>query len=177
MEKNEKKRPKFDLDTEGGHLLLAADADVKRTLIATAGAVACAAVISMVLLRYMPHSGPTAAVGTAILAYVLYRVFYKSFFAMMAEKKLQGHMRWFVTKEEVVLGPTVIDRSAIRNVHCWPNRDALGNVLGGWTVNIETTGKNHLLRSLKEGPDMERSVNSLHALVEAMGYGRNWKEQ
>ena len=62
MEKNEKKRPKFDLDTEGGHLLLAADTDVKRTLIATAGAVVCAAVISMVLLRYMPLSGTTAAV-------------------------------------------------------------------------------------------------------------------
>ena len=61
-------------------------------------------------------------------------------------------------------------------MYCWPNRDALGHTGAGWTINIETTGKNQVLRSLTEGEDLERSVGQLRALVEALGYGSRWEE-
>ena len=63
---------------------------------------------------------------------------------------------------------------SIKNVYCWPNRDALGVTNPGWTVNIKTTGKNLLLRSLREGEEAERSALRLRALVVALGYEDNW---
>ena len=145
----------------------------------TALALAAASLLSggvMLALMSVAHlQGMTLAIGAAVLVYVLFRVFYPSAVKLLPQQN--ERLKWTLTDTALFLGQKEIPLASIKTVHCWPNRDALGNVLGGWTVNIETTGKNHLLRSLKEGPDMERSVNSLHELVEAMGYGRNWKEQ
>ena len=43
-------------------------------------------------------------------------------------------------------------------------------------MNIETTGKNQLLRSLTEGEEVDHSVRQLRALVVALGYGAQWQE-
>ena len=83
---------------------------------------------------------------------------------------------WRVTPDTLYLGETAIPRSSIRQVYCWPNRDALGHKGTGWTINIETTGKNQVLRSLTEGEDLERSVQQLRAMVVALGYGDRWEE-
>jgi hypothetical protein len=53
-------------------------------------------------------------------------------------------------------------------VHCWQKN-------GAWTINIETTGKNRLLKSA-DGADAEDSIQSLYDLVEALGYRSQWKE-
>ena len=59
----------------------------------------------------------------------------------------------------------------IKTVHCWTNRSALGTADGGLTINIETPGKNRVLRSLRSGQEAETSDRLLRELVEAMGYG------
>ena len=46
---------------------------------------------------------------------------------------------------------------------------------GGWVVNIETTGKNRVFRSLAEGEDADRSARSLEELVCALGYQHQWE--
>ena len=48
---------------------------------------------------------------------------------------------------------------------------------GGLDVNIDTQGKNQVLRSLKEGEDVERSARQLRALVIALGYQSRWPEE
>ena len=45
------------------------------------------------------------------------------------------------------------------------------------SVYIETEGKNQVLRSLKEGEDVERSARQLRALVIALGYQSRWPEE
>ena len=78
---------------------------------------------------------------------------------------------WSLTEDALTLGGQAIPRDTIRQVHCWPNRDALGHSLPGWTVNIETTGKNRVLRSVRSGAEAETSERLLRELVETLGYG------
>ena len=49
-------------------------------------------------------------------------------------------------------------------VHCWKRGDR-------HVVNIETTGRNRVLR----GVPGQESDEALRALVEALGYGRKWE--
>ena len=160
-----------------GKLILEAEGNWKRTALVWLASFAVTVVIVVPLSFCVPLEGLARGAVIAVATYVLMRCAYRLFSTLLPQRETMRRAEWTVTEDTLILDGKTIPRGSIRNVHCWPNRDALGNVLGGWTVNIETTGKNHLLRSLKEGPDMERSVNSLHALVEAMGYGRNWKEQ
>ena len=66
----------------------------------------------------------------------------------------------------LTLGETEIPQKTIKMVYSW-EKD------GDWTVNIETTGKNQLLRSV-EGD--ARSVRQLYALVDALGFRSQWRE-
>ena len=73
-------------------------------------------------------------------------------------------VRWTLTEETLRLGKDVIPRESIRMVHCWKRGDR-------HVVNIETTGRNRVLRGVPgEEPD-----EALRALVEALGYGRKWE--
>lgn len=124
-------------------------------------------------LRRVELTGLARGIVAALGAYVLFRLFYpmlRGLFPGGGERTLL----WHVTPDTLVLGREEIPRGAIKAVHCWPNRDALGHAGAGWTVNIETTGKNHLLRSLTEGEGLDQSVRQLRALVVALGYGGQW---
>ena len=109
-----------------------------------------------------------------LLAYVLLRVFYPVFDRLLPGGRREESVEWTVSGSTLKLAGTSIGRDQIRSVHCWPNRDALGNDKPGWTVNIETDGKNILLRSLSEEGRAEQSAQSLRNLVEALGYGGAW---
>ena len=117
-------------------------------------------------LRRVELTGLARGIVAALGAYVLFRLFYpmlRGLFPGGGERTLL----WHVTPDTLVLGREEIPRGAIKAVHCWPNRDALGHAGAGWTVNIETTRKNHLLRSLTEGEGLDQSVRQLpHAAAE-----------
>ena len=81
---------------------------------------------------------------------------------------------WTVTPDTLYLNETAIPRSSIRQIYCWPNRNALGQAGAGWTVNIETDRGHHLLRTLTKGEDAKRSARQLRAMVAALGYGSRW---
>ena len=84
---------------------------------------------------------------------------------------------WRVTPDTLYLNGTAISRAGIRQVYCWPNRDALGHAGTGWPVNIETDRGHHVLRSLTRGEEAERSARQLQAMVTALGYGSSWRDQ
>ena len=113
----------------------------------------------------------------ALMAYVLFRVFYGWMDRAFPGQAVLRTVRWSLDENCLTLDGQEIPRSSIRQVHCWPNRDALGHSLPGWTVNIETTGKNRLLRSVTAGPGAELSVRQLRELTQALGYGSRWKEE
>ena len=115
------------------------------------------------------------AVVCALTAYLLFRLLYPAISALLPGG--QQSVSWSVTATELRLGGQTVDRDTIKMVHCWPGRDALGNRRSGYTVNIETAGKNFLLRSAAEGQDAEKSAAQLRALVSALGYGRQWPEE
>ena len=75
---------------------------------------------------------------------------------------------WSIRNRVLLLGDVEIPQKSIKMVHCWQKN-------GAWTVNIETTGKNRLLRSA-DGADAEDSIQSLYDLVDALGYRSQWKE-
>lgn len=79
-----------------------------------------------------------------------------------------GTLPWRIADGALTLGETVIPLKTIKMVYCWQKGSA-------WTVNIETTGKNQLLRSV-DGDDEEESVQRLYELVDALGYRSQWKE-
>lgn len=79
-----------------------------------------------------------------------------------------GTLPWHIADGALTLGGTVIPLKTIKMVYCWQKGSA-------WTVNIETTGKNQLLRSV-DGADEEESVQRLYELVDALGYRSQWKE-
>ena len=132
------------------------------------------------LAKALPWEGLARGAVLAIAAYVLMRCAYRVFSAVLfrgeADTAGSRTVTWTVTEDTLTLDGTTIPRSAIRNVHCWPNRDSLGFSTPGWTVNIETDGKNQVLRTLTEGSPAETSAALLRELVAALGYGRNWPE-
>lgn len=71
-------------------------------------------------------------------------------------------VRWTLTGDALDLGGDVIPLASVRKVHCWKRGE-------GHIVNIETTGKNRLLRPAPDGEE------ALRTLVEALGWGRDWE--
>ena len=124
-------------------------------------------------LRRLSLTGMGLAITAALTAYVLFRVLYPIFDQAFSKGERGEGGTWRVTPDTLYLNDAAIPRNTIKMVHCWPNRDALGHAGTGWTVNIETTGKNQLLRSV-EGD--ARSVRQLYALVDALGYRSQWRE-
>lgn len=139
-------------------------------------AAAAAAGVTFWALQYLPLEGLAQAAVAALIAYVLFRVLYPVCTGLFSKGQTASAGTWRVTEDTLYLNDTAIPRSSIRQVHCWPNRDALGHAGAGWTVNIETTGKNHLLRTLTEGADADRSIRQLRAMVVALGYGSQWTD-
>ena len=128
-------------------------------------------------LRRLSLTGMGLAITAALTAYVLFRVLYPIFDQMFSKGERGEGGTWRVTPDTLYLNDAAIPRNTIKMVHCWPNRDALGHTEAGWTVNIEAQGKNQVLRSLKEGEDVERSARQLRALVIALGYQSRWPEE
>lgn len=124
-------------------------------------------------------TGLMAAAMVAILTYVLWRLLYPLMSRLLPEGEKNRRLPWRLDGEALYLGEENIPLENLKMVHCWPNRDALGNRLPGWTVNLETKGKqkNQVFRSLEEGEELTASVESLHTLVEALGYGSLWVEE
>lgn len=146
-----------------------------RTALALAGSGAASLGLTILLLSRVPLEGLALLIAAAVLVYVLFRLFYPVILNLLPRQKDRSGT-WTVTPDTLYLNETAIPRDTIKMVHCWPNRDALGNAGAGWAVNIETSGKNHLLRSLSAGEEAERSVRQLRALVIALGYGAQWRE-
>ena len=107
------------------------------------------------------QAGLMTQIGIAILVPVLIWLLYPQ---MM--KLLPGGKRACETLRWTIRDGVLIPLKTIKMVYCW-EKD------GNWTVNIETTGKNQLLRSV-EGD--ARSVRQLYALVDALGYRSQWRE-
>lgn len=130
--------------------------------------------LALVFLRYLPlQSGLARGAAAALLAYVLFRVLYPALSCLFPEKTDPAGT-WTVTPDTLYLNETAIPRSSIRQIYCWPNRNALGQAGAGWTVNIETDRGHHLLRTLTKGEDAKRSARQLRAMVAALGYGSRW---
>ena len=138
------------------------------------------AAVLVPLAAALPWEGLLRGAALAVAAYVLvrcaYRIFSTVLFRGAADSAAYRTVTWTVTEDALTLDGKTIPRGAIRNVHCWPNRDSLGYSRPGWTVNIETDGKNQMLRTLTEGSPAETSAALLRELVVALGYGRNWPE-
>lgn len=148
-----------------------------RTVLAVLLACVGAAALSFLFARFLPlESGLARGATIALLAYVLFRVFYPVCDDFFSKKAADRDGIWRVTEDTLYLNDLAIPRSTIKMVHCWPSRDALGHSGGGWVINIETTGKNHVLRSLTQGEDVERSATQLRAMVTALGYGSQWHD-
>ncbi|WP_295586120.1 hypothetical protein [uncultured Oscillibacter sp.] len=154
-----------------GELILE-KSDWRRVLAAVVGVCVLDGALMIFFLPRLHMTGMTLAVVAALTAYVLFRLLYPALEGMLPGGK--ETVKWNLTADTLHLGGTAIDRSTIKMVHCWPNRDALGNRGNGITVNIETTGKNQLLRSVRDGVDADPSARQLRALVTALGYGSRW---
>lgn len=135
---------------------------------------------ALVILVMMPmarvlqtnlQTGMLTQIGIAILVPILIWLLYPQMAKLLPGGKDGGKqtLRWSIQNQTLTLGDTEIPLSEIKMVYCWKKND-------GWTVNIETTGKNVLLRSLDEGAEAERSAQRLYDLVEALGYRAQWKE-
>ena len=159
-----------------GELLLENTGQWKQTVPALLLTCLLAGGVTFLCLRYLPLEGIGLTITAALLVYVLFRALYPALAGLFAPKGTEGAGTWRVTPDTLYLNDVAIPRSTIKMVHCWPNRDALGHDCAGWTINIETTGKNQLLRSLTSGEEAERSVRQLRALVVALGYGAQWRE-
>ena len=144
-----------------------------RTALALVLSCATAGGVTALAIYRLPLEGLPMLVLAALLAYALFRLVYPGFMKLFPQQR-DCSLTWTVTPDTLTLGRTVIPRDTIKQVHCWPTRDARGNAGAGWTVNIETTGKNALLRSLTEGEEADRSVRQLRALVVALGCGAQW---
>ncbi len=113
------------------------------------------------------QTGLMTQIGIAILVPVLIWLLYPQMMKLLpGDKSASETMRWTIQSGVLTLGDAVVPQKSIKMVYCW-EKD------GNWTVNIETTGKNQLLRSV-EGD--ARSVRQLYALVDALGYRSQWRE-
>lgn len=159
-----------------GELILEKASQWKGTALALLLSCLLAGGAAVVCLRYLPLEGMKMTICAAVLVYVLFRVLYPVFARLFIREERDQAGTWRVTPDTLYLNDLAIPRSNIKMVYCWPNRNALGHSSAGWTVNIETTGKNQLLRSLTSGEEADRSVRQLRALVVALGYGAQWRE-
>ena len=158
-----------------GKLTLENGGGWKHTVPAVLLSAAAALVLTWLLMSRVALSEMPFAIVSVLIAYVLFRVFYPAVSHLIPQQDVLRTVRWTLTGGALTIGDDVIPRDTIRQVHCWPNRDALGNRFAGWTVNIETTGKNRLLRSVTDEKLAESSARHLRELVEALGYGRVWE--
>ncbi len=129
------------------------------------------------MMRGWKITGLTAGLVTAAVTYILWRMLYPLLSRLLPGEK-ESRIPWTLEGEKLRLGAETLDLNRLKKVHCWPNRDALGNKNPGWIVNLETTqGKNYLFRSLEEGEGLDQSIQSLKTLVEALGYGSSWAQE
>lgn len=148
----------------------------RRMLLVLLPSVILSGALTYLTVFRLPLEGLGLAITAAVLVYVFFRLLYP-FLARLFPQSGDGSVTWVVSRSALTLGDRVIPLDAIQMVHCWPNRDALGNTSCGWTVNIETTGKNLLLRSRGDGEEGKRSARQLRSLVIALGYGSRWTEE
>lgn len=114
-------------------------------------------------------TGLLTQIGFAILVPVLIVLLRPQMDRLLSGGKTPaGTLPWRIADGALTLGETEIPLKTIKMVYCWQKGSA-------WTVNIETTGKNQLLRSV-DGEDEEESVQRLYELVDALGYRSQWKE-
>ena len=109
----------------------------------------------------------------AVGVYVVFSLLSYCFERLMPDNGETGTLPWRVEDETLTLGEVSIPLESIRKVHCWPGRNILGQSTGNVVVNIETTGKNQVLRSL-DGERARESEAALEELVRALGYGAAW---
>ena len=121
------------------------------------------------MMKNLLEKGTMTQIGFAILVPVLIVVLRPEL-----EKLLPGGQKgaealpWAIRGGILTLGTREIPLKTIKMVYCWQKGTA-------WTINIETTGRNQLLRSAG-GPEEEESVQRLYELVDALGYRSQWKE-
>lgn len=109
----------------------------------------------------------------AVGVYVVFSLLSYCFERLLPDNGETGTLPWRVEDETLTLGEVSIPLESIRRVHCWPGRNILGQSTGNVVVNIETTGKNQVLRSL-DGERARESEAALEELVRALGYGAAW---
>lgn len=159
---------KLTLETGGGW---------KRTALLLLASTGITVLIVLPLAQRLPLEGMSRGAVMALLAYAVFRASYGAFSAGIPGRDPVTTVTWVLTEDALTIGDDVIPRESIRQVHCWPNRDSLGYAREGWTVNIETTGKNRLLRTAGEKALADQSTRQLRALVAALGYGSRWPEE
>ena len=121
------------------------------------------------MLRVQLEKGTMTQIGFAILVPVLIVVLRPEMEKLLSGgKEPNMALPWCIANGVFMLGETQIPLKTIKMVYCWQRGSA-------WTINIETTGRNQLLRSV-DGPDKEESVQRLYELVDALGYRSQWKE-
>lgn len=121
------------------------------------------------MLRVQLEKGTMTQIGFAILVPVLIVVLRPEMEKLLSGgKEPNMALPWCIANGVFMLGETQIPLKTIKMVYCWQRGSA-------WTINIETTGSNQLLRSV-DGPDKEESVQRLYELVDALGYRSQWKE-
>lgn len=121
------------------------------------------------MLRVQLEKGTMTQIGFAILVPVLIVVLRPEMEKLLSGgKEPNMALPWSIANGVFMLGETRIPLKTIKMVYCWQKGSA-------WTINIETTGSNQLLRSV-DGPDKEESVQRLYELVDALGYRSQWKE-
>ena len=121
------------------------------------------------MLRVQLEKGTMTQIGFAILVPVLIVVLRPEMEKLLSGgKEPNMALPWSIANGVFMLGETQIPLKTIKMVYCWQRGSA-------WTINIETTGRNQLLRSV-DGPDKEESVQRLYELVDALGYRSQWKE-
>ena len=162
-----------------GELILENSGWKRRLPAMAATAVAEAAVVwpaVALMLRRGVH-GLMLQISTGVLVLVLWWALYPVLSRAFSKGKDSGRVRWTLTEEQLTVGSDAIPLDTVKMVHCWTNRSALGTADGGLTVNIETSGKNRVLRSLRAGEEAAESERLLRELVTALGYGARLPEQ
>ena len=156
-----------------GELTLDSGGWWKNRLLAAVLTAAATLLIDLPVIRLLASRGvegiamqASSGVLTLALCWALYSMF-SQYLPKAADTRT---VTWVLTADTLTLGTDAIARDTIRMVHCWKKEN-------GWTVNIETTGRNRLLRSLSAGEDAKRSALQLRALVIALGYQAQWKEE
>lgn len=154
--------------------LIVKNNDSKKSLLAflITAAVVLAVMIPMArVLLTRAQTGLMTQIAIAVLVPVLIVVLQPEMTKLLSggkNKNTVATIPWSIRNRVLTLGDVEIPQKNIKMVHCWQKN-------GAWTINIETTGKNQLLRSA-EGADAEDSIQSLYDLVDALGYRSQWKE-